>query len=228
MKVGVLVRLAQDRDGEWWAGRCPSFGEVREVAGRLEDGGADSLWVADHLIYEYPDKPTVGIWECWTMLTALAVTTTRVQIGTTVLCTQFRNPAVLAKMASTLDEVSGGRLILGLGAGWNRPEFDAFGIPFDHRVDRFEEALRIIVPLLREGQVDFEGRYYSARKCQLAPRTPRPAVRRSWSAPRGRGCWRSRPGTPTCGTLATAAMPPPSSRCGRHSGRPRLKSVARH
>ena len=75
-------------------------------------------------------------------------------------------------MASTLDEVSGGRLILGLGAGWNRPEFEAFGIPFDHRFDRFEEALQIIIPLLREGRVDFEGRYYSARNCQLAPPDP--------------------------------------------------------
>jgi alkanesulfonate monooxygenase SsuD/methylene tetrahydromethanopterin reductase-like flavin-dependent oxidoreductase (luciferase family) len=76
-------------------------------------------------------------------------------------------------MAVTLDEVSGGRFILGIGAGWNEPEFRAFGLPFDRRVDRFEEALQIIVPLLREGRVDFQGRYYSARDCELAPRGPR-------------------------------------------------------
>ena len=83
------------------------------------------------------------------------------------------NPAILAKMAATLDAISGGRLILGLGAGWHEPEFAAFGIPFDHRVDRFEEALQIIVPLLRTGQVDFEGRYYRAANCELRPRGPR-------------------------------------------------------
>jgi len=174
MKIGAVVRLAQDRVGDWWAGRCPTFAEIREVAETLEHGGADSLWLADHLFYRYPSQPTVGIWECWTVLSALAMATKRVQLGTLVVCTQFRNPAILAKMACTLDEVSDGRLILGLGAGWNRPEFDAFGVPFDHRVDRFEEALQIIVPLLREGSVNFSGRYYTARDCELAPRDPVP------------------------------------------------------
>jgi alkanesulfonate monooxygenase SsuD/methylene tetrahydromethanopterin reductase-like flavin-dependent oxidoreductase (luciferase family) len=89
-------------------------------------------------------------------------------------CTSFRNPALLAKMASTLDEVSGGRLVLGLGAGWHRPEYDAFGFPFTHRVSRFEEALRIIVPLLRQGRADVQGQYYEARDCELRPRGPRP------------------------------------------------------
>jgi alkanesulfonate monooxygenase SsuD/methylene tetrahydromethanopterin reductase-like flavin-dependent oxidoreductase (luciferase family) len=87
----------------------------------------------------------------------------------------FRNPALLAKMAVTLDEVSGGRLILGLGAGWHQPEFDAFGYPFDHLAGRFEEGLKIIAPLLRQGQVDFAGQHYSARNCAIVPRGPRPA-----------------------------------------------------
>jgi alkanesulfonate monooxygenase SsuD/methylene tetrahydromethanopterin reductase-like flavin-dependent oxidoreductase (luciferase family) len=95
-----------------------------------------------------------------------------VQLGTLVMCVPFRNPAVLAKMADTVDEISQGRLILGLGAGWHQPEFDAFGLPFDHKVDRFEEALQIIVPLLREGRVDFTGTYYSAPNCELRPRGP--------------------------------------------------------
>ena len=94
-------------------------------------------------------------------------------LGPFVACTSFRNPALLAKMADTLDEVSGGRLILGLGAGWHQPEFDAFGYPWDHLVGRFEEALRVIVPLLREGHVDFRGQYYVARECELRPRGPR-------------------------------------------------------
>jgi alkanesulfonate monooxygenase SsuD/methylene tetrahydromethanopterin reductase-like flavin-dependent oxidoreductase (luciferase family) len=121
------------------------------------------------------------------MLSALATATQRVQIGTLVACTQFRNPALLAKMAATLDEVSDGRLTLGLGAGWHRPEFDAFGFPFDHRVSRFEEALQIIAPLLREGQVDFSGDYYSARQCELIPRGPRttgPPIMVAGSGPR--------------------------------------------
>jgi alkanesulfonate monooxygenase SsuD/methylene tetrahydromethanopterin reductase-like flavin-dependent oxidoreductase (luciferase family) len=97
------------------------------------------------------------------------------EIAPLVACTSFRNPALIAKTADTIDEISGGRLILGLGAGWHRPEYDAFGYPFDHRVSRFEEALQIIVPLLRTGHVDFAGRFYSARDCELRPRGPRPA-----------------------------------------------------
>jgi alkanesulfonate monooxygenase SsuD/methylene tetrahydromethanopterin reductase-like flavin-dependent oxidoreductase (luciferase family) len=90
-----------------------------------------------------------------------------------VTCNSFRNPALLAKMAITLDEVSQGRLILGLGAGWNKPEYEAFGWPFDHRVSRFEEALQIIRPLLKEGRVDFAGKYYQARDCEIRPVGPR-------------------------------------------------------
>jgi probable F420-dependent oxidoreductase len=139
----------------------------------MEAANLDSIWVYDHLLYRWPGHPADGIWECWTMLSALAEATQRVQIGTLVACTQFRNPALTAKMASTLDEVSGGRLILGLGAGWHQPEFEAFGFPFDHRVSRFEEALGIIAPLLREGRVDFSGTYFSVRDCELIPRGPR-------------------------------------------------------
>jgi alkanesulfonate monooxygenase SsuD/methylene tetrahydromethanopterin reductase-like flavin-dependent oxidoreductase (luciferase family) len=115
------------------------------------------------------------VWEGWTMLSALAAATERVELGTLVTCSQFRNPALLAKMAVTVDEISGGRLTFGIGAGWNEPEFRAFGVPLDHRVGRFEEALQIIVPLLRDGHVDFEGQFYSARECELNPRGPRPS-----------------------------------------------------
>ena len=81
-----------------------------------------------------------GLHECWTVLAALAEATRRVELGTLVMCTSFRNPGLLAKMAATLDHVSGGRLILGIGAGWHDPEFEAFGYPTDHKVSRFEEA----------------------------------------------------------------------------------------
>jgi alkanesulfonate monooxygenase SsuD/methylene tetrahydromethanopterin reductase-like flavin-dependent oxidoreductase (luciferase family) len=108
------------------------------------------------------------------VLTAVAAVTSRVEIGPMVLALPFRNPALTAKMAAELDEVSGGRLILGLGCGWHEPEFDAFDYPFDHRVSRFEEGMRIVAPLLREGRVTFEGQYHRAVEAELLPRPIRP------------------------------------------------------
>ena len=169
MKIGLMVFLANDRENN---GKRP-YDAIRAVTQEAEANGFDSIWLADHLLYRKPGEPTRGIWECWTMLAALAEATQRVEIGTLVLCNSFRNPAILAKMATTADEVSHGRLILGVGAGWNEPEYQAFGLPFDHRVDRFEEALQILKPLLREGHVDFAGQYYQARNCDDVPRGPR-------------------------------------------------------
>jgi probable F420-dependent oxidoreductase len=169
MKIGVVLPISEQN------GATPGYGAVRSYARLAEQGGLDSVWVFDHLLFRRPDDPvTRGIWECWTILTALAEATSRVELGTVVMAMPFRNPALLAKMAATLDEVSGGRLILGLGAGWHKPEFDAFGLPFDHLASRFEEGLRIIAPLLRTGAVDFEGEYYAARDCAIVPRGPRP------------------------------------------------------
>jgi probable F420-dependent oxidoreductase len=170
MKIGLMVSLANDREHN----RTRPYDSIRAIAQQAEANGFDSIWLADHLLYRYPDTPTHGIWECWTMLAALAEATQRVEIGTLVLCNSFRNPAILAKMATAADEVSHGRLILGVGAGWNEPEYQAFGLPFDHRVDRFEEALQILKPLLREGHVDYVGQYYQARNCDDMPRGPRP------------------------------------------------------
>src|SRR6476646_1975578 len=131
-----------------------------------EDAGFNSIWVGDHYLYRGDGRPERGPWEGWTLLAALATVTQRVRLGPLVACLNFHPPAVLAKIAATVDEVSGGRLILGLGAGWNRTEFDAFGIPYDHRVSRFEEALTIIHGLLHDGAIDFEGTYYTARECE--------------------------------------------------------------
>ena len=171
MKIGLMLFLANDRENN----RKRPYATIRAIAQQAETDGFDSLWLADHLLYRTPGAPTRGIWECWTMLAALAEATERVAIGTLVLCNSFRNPSILAKMATTVDEVSGGRLILGVGAGWNEPEYAAFGLPFDHRVDRFEEALQILKPLLQEGHVDFAGQYYHARNCDDVPRGPRQA-----------------------------------------------------
>ena len=167
-------------------GRTSGWPELREMARVAEAIGFDVLFVPDHLLFresspdnaipvEMPAGKTRGIWEAWTVLAALAEATRRIELGPFVACNSFRNPALLAKMAVTLDEVSAGRLVLGIGAGWHEPEYHAFGFPYDHRVGRLEEALQIISALLRKGHVDFQGRFYSARDCEIAPRGPRPA-----------------------------------------------------
>ena len=164
MKAGVVLPLAQE-DG---TSAPPSYAEIRAVAAAAEDGGLDSVWVFDHLLYRF-DGETTGIHECWTILAGIAEATARVQLGTIVMCTSFRNAALLAKMAATLDHMSDGRMILGIGSGWHDPEFDAFGYPTDHKVGRFEEALTIIRSLIRDGRVDLDGRWLTARNAVLVP-----------------------------------------------------------
>ncbi len=165
MKIGLMLPLGADE--------TRGFDELREMALAAEAGGLDSVWGADHLIIRM-DGETTGIHESWTVLTAVAAMTSRVEIGPLVLALPFRNPALTAKMAVELDEVSNGRLILGIGCGWHEPEFDAFGYPFDHRVGRFEEGLEILAPLLRGERVSFEGRYHRAEDVELLPRAIRP------------------------------------------------------
>jgi len=148
--------------------------EYLAMARAAEEVGFDTLWLGDHLLYRYDDGSTRGPWEAWTMLAALAASTSRIRLGPLVASTAFHAPAMLAKLAATVDEVSGGRLILGLGAGWNDAELQAFGFPFDHRISRFEEAFTIVRTLLREGRIDFDGRYFQARDCELLPAPARP------------------------------------------------------
>lgn len=160
MKIGVQLPEVE-REIRW--------PELRDVALAAEDCGFDSVWVGDHLLYRNPDDVTRGPWEAWSLLAALAEATQRVELGPLVAATSFHNPAMIAKKAATVDEISGGRLILGLGAGWNRAEFDGFGFPYDNRVSRFEEAFTIIRTLVREGAIDFEGTYYTTRDLELVP-----------------------------------------------------------
>lgn len=147
--------------------------EIIAMARLGEQLGFDSVWVGDHLLYRDEVYGARGPWEAWTTLAGIAASTSRISIGPLVACTSFHNPAMLAKLAGTVDEISGGRLILGLGAGWNETEYRAYGFPFDRRVARFAEAFTIIRSLLREGRVDFDGEFYTARDCELLPR-PRP------------------------------------------------------
>jgi probable F420-dependent oxidoreductase len=156
--------------------RVVRWPELREMARLTEQVGFDSIWVGDHLLYRDPGLPARGPWEAWSTLAALAAVTERVRLGPLVASVSFHNPAMLAKKAAAVDEISGGRLILGIGAGWNEPEYLAFGYPFDHRVDRFEEAFTIIRGLLRDGAVDLAGRYHQARDCVLLPPPARSSI----------------------------------------------------
>ena len=184
MKAGLLLPT--------WSAACagatPSTREVLDFARLAAQAGFESLWVSDHFLNEpYVDFAAMdvrlpaeyrqiksGAWECWTLLAALAVATADVTLGTLVTNTGFRNPALLARMIDTVDDLSGGRLIVGLGAGDFLTEHQAFGYPFERRVARFEEALGIIRPLLRGETLSFEGEFYATQEARLLPKGPRP------------------------------------------------------
>jgi len=164
--LSVGVQLPEvEREVRW--------NEMRSMAVLAEETGFDSIWVGDHLIYRPEDGPARGPWEAWSLLAAIAAVTDKVEIGPLVAATAFHSPAMLAKKAITVDEISGGRLVLGLGAGWNRAEFGAFGYPFDHRASRFEEAFHIIRRLVKGDEVDHQGRYYNTDRAEILPAGPR-------------------------------------------------------
>jgi FMNH2-dependent dimethyl sulfone monooxygenase len=166
MRIGVTVPLGQD---ETAAGRSPTFDETLRFAQHAEAAGLDSLWVFDHMIFRSAGEPDEGIREAWTTKTALATLVPRVEVGSLVMCASFRHPALMAKMAATLDDLSGGRVILGLGCGWYEPEYDAFGFPFDHRVARFAEDLEITARSVRGERITFDGRWRTMRDAVLMP-----------------------------------------------------------
>jgi probable F420-dependent oxidoreductase len=159
MRIGVQLPEVE-RDVRW-----PEYARLARAA---EETGFDSVWVGDHLLYR-DGRPERGPWDCWTLLAALALVTERVEIGPLVACTAFRDPGLLARAAAAVDEVSGGRLRVAVGAGWNAAEFRAFGLPFDHRVSRFEEAFEIVRRLLAGERVTFAGRYHRVRDAVLLP-----------------------------------------------------------
>ena len=144
MKVGLVLPMTESDDG------LLAYVRLRAYARQAEDGGLDSLWVSDHVLLRPSSGTDRWTWEAWTILVSLAAATSRVELGSLVLCAPFRNPGLLARMALTMQEVSGGRLILGVGAGWHRPELELLGLPFDHLVSRFETYLTALHPLLRQ------------------------------------------------------------------------------
>jgi probable F420-dependent oxidoreductase len=156
--------------------RRVDWAEYVAMARAAEVSGFDSIWIGDHLLYRDAGGPERGPWEAWTLLAALAASTERVELGPLVACAGFHPPGLIAKMAATIDEISGGRFVLGLGAGWNEPEFRSFGLAFDHRVARFEEAFAIVRGLLAGERVTLDGRYWRAEDAVLLPapgRAPR-------------------------------------------------------
>ena len=161
MKIGIQLPEVE-REVRW-----PEYLAMAKAA---EEVGFESVWLGDHLLYDGPERAP---WEAWTLLSALAAATHTVRLGPLVACAGFHPPAVLAKMASTIDEVSGGRFVLGLGSGWNRREFDAFGIPYDKRVSRFEEAFAIISGLLRGERVTLDGAFHTVDDVVLLPEPAR-------------------------------------------------------
>jgi alkanesulfonate monooxygenase SsuD/methylene tetrahydromethanopterin reductase-like flavin-dependent oxidoreductase (luciferase family) len=160
LKVGVQLPEVE---------RVVRWPELAAMARTAEEIRLDSICVGDHLLYRDRGPQPVAPWEAWSQLAALAAITTRVELGPLVASTSFHNPAMIAAKANAVDEISGGRLILGLGAGWNEAEYRAFGFPYDHRVSRFEEAFTIIRTLLRDGRADLRGTYYAVSDLPLLP-----------------------------------------------------------
>lgn len=170
-KIGCILPQANGSLG----GDTPSWQDILALAHHAEELGFDSLWVVDEYFIRSANQEAIGFWECWSLLSALAASTSHVTLGSLVTCNGYRHPALLAKIADTVDEISGGRVILGLGVGYNQQLNEDFGLPWDRRYSCFEEALIILQRLLQTGYADFQGQHYQVRDCELRPRGPRSA-----------------------------------------------------
>ena len=164
--------------GSWRSsvdGSTVPWAEIRDLALRAEEIGLDTVWSPDELLGRLvKDGPRYGFWDGVAVTAGLAAATSRIKIGTWVMSALQRNPGMIAKSAATMDEISGGRFVLGLGAGHAGSGAHGFGLPEEAIYDRFEEALQIIVPLLRTGRADFAGTYHVARDLEQLPAGPRP------------------------------------------------------
>ena len=155
-----------------WPSPTLSFTEVLDLARHAEATGWDGLWYADHFMPNAPD--TSAPWpEAWTTLTGVGALVPRLRLGTLVTGNTYRHPAVLAKMAATLDHMTGGRVVLGLGSGWQENEHQQYGIPFytvRERLERLDEACAVIKALFTESKANFEGRFYQLTDASLEPK----------------------------------------------------------
>ena len=172
LEVGIVLPMEQS----WIDGATPRWTEIRELALRSEEVGFDTVWIPDELLWRPENGDVRGWWECVAMTGAVAASTSRIKVGTWILSALHRNPGLTAKAVETLDEISGGRFVLGLGSGHAGRQAHAFGLPEDHVVGRFEEAVDIIVPLLRQGRAEFEGTFHAARDLEQRPVGPRPGT----------------------------------------------------
>ena len=158
-----------------------TYSHIRDAAQRAELSGFESLWVSDHFLIR-PDAVDVNCLEAWTTLTALARDTGTLRLGTLVSSQSYRNPALAAKMAATLDHISGGRIYYGVGAGWKEVEYSAYGIPFpgpSTRIRQLDEALEIAERMWTQPKASYQGKYYSVNECVSAPKpvqSPLPIV----------------------------------------------------
>jgi alkanesulfonate monooxygenase SsuD/methylene tetrahydromethanopterin reductase-like flavin-dependent oxidoreductase (luciferase family) len=176
MRIGIQLPEVE-REVRW--------PEYLAMARAAEAVGFDSIWIGDHLLYRGDGERERGPWEAWTLLASLAAATQRVDLGPLVACAAFHPPGLIAKMAATVAEVSGGRFVLGLGAGWNEQEFRAFGLPYDHRVSRFEESFAIVRQLLAGERATLTGRHWQAQDAVLIPApTKRPRLMIGSNGPR--------------------------------------------
>jgi alkanesulfonate monooxygenase SsuD/methylene tetrahydromethanopterin reductase-like flavin-dependent oxidoreductase (luciferase family) len=170
LRIGLVLPLYEDPE----TGRAHRWDELRTMATTAEAIGFDTVWVPDELLWRVSVWPGPrGWWECIAMTGAVAEATSRVDVGTWVLSANQRNPGLTVRAVETLDEITGGRIIFGLGAGSGDAEAVAFGLPRDHVVSRFEDALEIIMPMLRSGRVDHDGPYHQAVGLESRPRGPR-------------------------------------------------------
>jgi alkanesulfonate monooxygenase SsuD/methylene tetrahydromethanopterin reductase-like flavin-dependent oxidoreductase (luciferase family) len=172
LKVGIVLSPA----GDVLTGEPCRVTELIEIARRAEELGFDSVWLPEHyLVYvNGPEEPPLGCWDCWTVMAAIGAVTSRITLGTLVSSTSFHSPAQLAWVINTVEDLTDGRLIVGLGAGDAPREHQMMGLPFERRVGRFEESLRIIHGLLRDGRSSFDGEFYHTEECRLLPAGPRP------------------------------------------------------
>ena len=169
-EIGLVLPMGES----FVDGSTTRWADIRDLALRAEELGFDTVWTADELLWRPPDGQPQGWWECVAMTGAIAAATSRVKVGTWILSALHRNPGITAKAVETIDEISGGRFVFGLGSGHAGRQAQAFGLPEDHVYSRFEEAIEIIVPLLRQGRADFEGTFHAARDLEHRPVGPRP------------------------------------------------------
>ena len=170
VEVGIVLPMEES----WTDGATPRWVEIHELALRAEEIGFETVWIPDELLWRPVEGQVRGWWECVAMTGAVAASTSRIKVGTWILSALHRNPGLTAKAVETLDEISGGRFVLGLGSGHAGRQAHAFGLPEDHVVGRFAEAIEVIVPLLRKGRAEFEGTFHAARDLEHRPVGPRP------------------------------------------------------